>query len=265
MTNPRFNLYLKAAIVPILLIFIWGLAVKINLIPLSQAADPLTVLIKMGKLLIAPSFLLQLFLSLKRLVIGSILALILGAFIGLFLVISPLMNKLFSPTLNFLAGLPVVLWMPFWIMLFGLGETFKIGLAAMGAFFLVYTYSTVTANATSRRYMELCQVYEKSKSEILFKVLLPESLSAILTALRISLGIGWIVLFFVEYATADLGKEGLGWFIANARAVGRVEEEFAGLIILALTAFLLDNVILVVQKKLVYWKQTLEGINERKD
>lgn len=258
-----FNRYIQAAIFPILLILFWGFAVRMNFIPVSQAADPVAVFIKIIDLLATPSFLLQLAFSLERLVIGAVIALILGTSLGLFLVISPSINNLFSPTLKFLAGLPVVLWMPFWIMFFGLGETFKIGLAAMGAFFLIYTYTTVAANATSKKYIELCQIYEKSKSEILLKVLFPEALPAILTALRVSLGIGWIVLFFVEYATANVGKEGLGWFIANARAVGRVEEEFAGLIILALMAFLLNNLILVIQKKLIYWKQTLEEINER--
>lgn len=75
----------------------------------------------------------------------------------------------------------------------------------------------------------------------------------LVTAVRLSFSLGWVVLFFVEYAAAQVGTEGLGWFVANARAVGRIEEEFAGLIILGFFSFVIDSGFAWLQYRGVQW------------
>jgi ABC-type nitrate/sulfonate/bicarbonate transport system permease component len=77
---------------------------------------------------------------------------------------------------------------------------------------------------------------------------------------RTALIIVWIVLFFVEYASATPGREGLGWFIADARAVGKVEEEFAGLFFLGILAFGTDWLVAKFQRRLLNWTESLETL-----
>jgi sulfonate transport system permease protein len=158
---------------------------------------------------------------------------------------------------TFLAGIPVVVWMPFWIMAFGIGEMFKLGLVAIGTFFLVHVHTFQAVRSLERGYVELADVYEKTYWERVRHIFVPASLPSVLTGVRISLAIGWIVLFFVEYAASERGFEGLGWFIADARAVGRVEDEFAGLLLLGIVAYTVDLAVAVGQRYSMRWVPSL--------
>jgi sulfonate transport system permease protein len=90
---------------------------------------------------------------------------ILGVFSGVVLGSSRTADRLLSPTVGFLAGLPVVVWMPFWIVLLGSGEGFKIGLTLTATYFLVHIHTFQAVRVVGVRYIELAEMYEKSLYE----------------------------------------------------------------------------------------------------
>ena len=244
-------------VVPLLLVAAWEGVVRTGLVPPSQAAAPSAVVARLAKLVasgVLPNHGLH---SLLRLLGGVGVGVVMGVLSSMYLAKSRTADRLFSPTVQLLAGVPVVVWIPFWVMFFGTGEEFKISMVAISTFFLVHFHSFVALRAVERDYMELADIYEKSYWEKVRDVLLPSSAPAMLTATRTALAFGWVVIFFVEYASARQGSEGLGWFIADARAVGKVEEEFAGLLFLALLAFLSDSLVARVQRRLVRWSDSL--------
>jgi ABC-type nitrate/sulfonate/bicarbonate transport system permease component len=109
-----------------------------------------------------------------------------------------------------------------------------------------------------RPYLELAEIYEKSFLEKVRDVLLPSAAPFILTAIRTSLAFAWVIIFFVEYASARQGSEGLGWFIADSRQAGKIEEEFAGLLFLGLVAFAIDSLLAWIERGTFRWVDTLE-------
>lgn len=203
--------------------------------------------------------------SLLRLLSGVAIGVVAGIVFSIFLAKSRVGERVFSPTLQVFAGVPVVVWIPFWVMFFGTGEAFKIGMVAVSAFFIVFFHGFVALRAVERDYMELADLYEKSYWQKVWEVMLPSSAPAILTATRTALAFGWVVIFFVEYASAREGTEGLGWFIADARQVGRKEEEFSGLLFLAFLAFVSDFVIAKAQRYLVRWSDSLDDMVKQED
>jgi sulfonate transport system permease protein len=256
----RIAIRVGVILVPLLLVTAWEVVVRAQLVPPSQAAAPSEVLARLGRLLVSgvlPNHGLH---SLSRLLAGVAIGVIAGILSSMYLAKSRIADRLFSPTVQLLAGVPVVVWIPFWVMFFGTGEAFKISMVAISTFFLVHFHSFVALRAVERDYMELADIYEKSYWEKVHDVLLPSSAPAMLTATRTALAFGWVVIFFVEYASARQGSEGLGWFIADARAVGKVEEEFAGLLFLAVLAFVADWLLAKLQRRLIRWSDSLEGM-----
>lgn len=242
-----------ALVAPVLLLALWQYAVTTGIVAPSQSVAPSELFGRMTALIGDRSFLAHLLTSLLRLVTGVLLGALLGTITGVFVATRPELRLSLAPLLGFFAGLPIVVWMPFWIMLFGIGETFRVGLVAIGTFFLVYASVFNTVRQTRSAYREMLQIYEKGALAQLTQVYLPAASLAVFTSVRVALAIGWIVLFFVEYAISERGREGLGWFIANARAVGRVDDEFAGLMFLGIIAFTVDALVALAQRRSLRW------------
>jgi sulfonate transport system permease protein len=249
----------SAWIVPVVLVFSWEMIVRAQFVPPSQSAAPSTVIVRMTQLIASGVLIKHAGYSVARLLIGVILGTIIAVFSSISLASLPKADRVFSPTVQLFAGVPIVLWMPFCVMFFGTGEVFKVSLTAISAFFLVHTSVFQAIRTIENDYIELADVYEKSFAQKLRDVLLPFATPAIFTALRASFALGWIVLFFVEYASSKEGKGGLGWFIADSRAVGRIEEEFAGLILLAFLAFIVDKVLGGIRLRFLEWSDSLES------
>jgi sulfonate transport system permease protein len=148
--------------------------------------------------------------------------------------------------------------MPFAVMFVGSGELYKITLGALAVFFILHIHTFQAVQAVHRDYVELAAIYEKSFWQKTRHVLLPAASPEIFTALRIALAFAWIVMFVVEYGSAREGSEGLGWFIANAHSVGRIEDEFAGVLLLAIVGFLSDLAVARIQRRTLDWADVVQ-------
>ena len=245
-------------ILPLALLTIWELAHRAEMLPIGQFAAPSAIASTIGELFTSGGLPSHLAFSTSRLVVGCFLGVVLGAIVGILVAITPALGKSSGATLSFLAGIPVVVWMPVWIAFFGTGEVFRTGLVAIAAFFLNYVVAFLAAKRASREFIEVAALFGKSRLVRLSAIFLPATVEQLFVSLRISLAFGWIILFFVEYAVSQSGSEGIGWFVANARAVGRIEDEFAGLVALGITAFVLDRLVGYIQKSLLVWSDTVE-------
>lgn len=247
--------YSLALVLPVALIILWQISYDNKIIPPSQSSSPLVILKTLINLINHSSLLDNLLLSMARLLTGVFIGAIFGIIVGILTSTKIVFNKIFAPSIQFFSGIPIIIWIPFWIMIFGLGESFKIGMVSILTFFLVYGSTYQSIISIDKSFLELSSLYQKKFIEMIKQIYLPYSFYSILGSIRLSLMIGWIVLFFVEYSISFEGKEGLGWFIANARGVGKVDDEFVGLICLGFTAFICDIVINYFQKRSIRWKK----------
>jgi ABC-type nitrate/sulfonate/bicarbonate transport system permease component len=110
----------------------------------------------------------------------------------------------------------------------------------------------------NKNYLEIGLIYEKSIFERFKHIYFQYGLESLFTTLRLSIAIGWIVIYVAEYGSATIGRGGLGYFIAHNRQMGNVEEQFAGVIILATLSFIMDYIVRRVQKRCLKW-QNKEG------
>lgn len=255
----RFIYVLTGLPIPLLLLLVWEYAVRNSLLPPSLSAAPSQIIARLLELLTSGSIAKQASLSLLRLLGAVALGGLAGICAGMLLGQSRWADRLFSPMLQMLAPVPVVVWMPFVIMAVGSDELYKITLVTIATFFLLHIHTLQAVRAVERDHIELADIYEKTRWEKTRHVFLPAACPAIFTGLRLALAIGWIVVFFVEYGSSKEGTGGLGWFIADARAVGRVEDEYAGVLLLAIIGFLTDIIIVAIRSRWLTWADTAES------
>ncbi|HJE25575.1 MAG TPA: ABC transporter permease subunit, partial [Methylorubrum populi] len=103
----------------------------------------------------------------------------------------PLLRWLIDPSLQALRAVPSLAWVPLFILWFGILETPKVALIAVGVFFPVYIGVAGAIASVDRKLVEVGRIFRLSKPALARRILLPAVLPATLTALRTGLGLGF--------------------------------------------------------------------------
>ena len=179
--------------------------------------------------------------SLFRVGVGFGLAVVSGVPLGLWLGLKNGARDVLLPGLNFGRSLSPLAWIPFAIAWFGIGD--------LPAMFLIYTACVFPlALSTMAAVSNVPQVYFRvagdfgfKSSELLWDVMLPAILPQIITALRVTAGLAWLVVVAAEMLA---GRDGLGFLIWDARNGARMDLLVAGMICIGIIGMILDRALL---------------------
>src|SRR5947209_1571642 len=111
----------KAVLLPVLLILLWEILVRYELVQPANSARASDVFERLFHFLVLPTMLKQVAYSLMRLCIGTVVGALLAVAVSLLLTHFDVMRSYVSLSLQFAAGVPIIMWMPFAAMLFGTG------------------------------------------------------------------------------------------------------------------------------------------------
>jgi NitT/TauT family transport system permease protein len=209
---------------------VWeALALGLHTPAFPRLADALTAFVKA----LQEGPLLQHFgVSLYRVTLSTVISLVLGVPLGLYLGRT---GGAIGNVLVYLAHpIPKVVFLPVIIVAMGIGDLSKIFLITMVIFFQIVVTVKDTAAAVPRGLIRSVQSLGGGEWAIFRHVILPASLPGIFTALRLSTGTAVAVLFFAETYATQLGLGSLVWDAWSARQFGLM---FAGVMAMALMGF----------------------------
>lgn len=192
---------------------------------------------------IAPSFQVSFF----RLFISLLIGTVLGMPVGLFLGRSKWFGDLFSPVLYILYPLPKIVLLPILLVVLGLGGVPKIALISITVFFQVVVVMRDATRAVPEQTIDSLRALSARSLQIWRYVVVPATLPQLFTTLRVSSAVGIAVLFFAE---SIAGSTGLGYFIMNAWSMVNYPRMFAGIIALAILGVIFYVVFDFVERKL---------------
>jgi NitT/TauT family transport system permease protein len=142
------------------------------------------------------------------------------------------------PAVNFLRNLSPIAWIPFAIFWFGIGDQPAIFLIFMAAAFsLALTTLAAVANVPTV-YFRVARDFGLRGSELLTQVTLPAILPQIITSLRVTVGISWLVVVAAEMIA---GRDGLGFMVWDARNGLRMDRLVVAMIAIGIIGVLLDR------------------------
>lgn len=244
-------------IVPLLLLGGWFYLHANRGTEFSFIADPQLVFAKVWTIreeLIANSL-----LSLKRLIFGTIAGSSLGVLTGIIVGRSQVARFVLGPTLNVLVAIPIVVFIPFFLMVFGFGEPFRIAVVGGLIFLLMHQAMFSVVRSFHLEWLELAAHRQKNEWEIALEMLLPGGLPELVRALRLGLLFGWLAVAFSEKAVAEWPRGGLGYQLLRAREQGLYDELFATAITLGVVAWIVDALLGFVQRQVSHWRSTTEA------
>lgn len=182
---------------------------------------------------------------------GALLALVAGALVGL----SRNAEALLEPTFQALRAIPSLAWVPLLLLWFGIDETPKLVLIAIGAFFPVYLGVSAGFRDVDRKLVEVAAIYGLGRVALIRRVLLPASLPSLFTGLRNGLSLAWMFMVAAELIAAS---KGLGYLLTDGRETGRADIVVAAIVVLAVLGKLSDSAMLRVEQRLLAWRDTFE-------
>lgn len=243
--------------IPLTLLATWFYLYAVGGEKYSYITDPREVLAK--AVTIWSDLWANSWLSLMRLLFGVAAGTVLGIFAGIILGRKEILRTLFSPTLNVLTALPIIVLIPFFLMVLGITELFRIAVVAAVAFLLVYQAMFRAVRVFPSEWEDLAKHREKNEWQIVCEMLLPSALPDIVHAVRLSLLFAWLGVALAEKAVAEWPRGGLGYQILRAKEQGLYDELFAAVIVLGAIAWVMDYLLRLLERYLSHWRGTAEG------
>jgi ABC-type nitrate/sulfonate/bicarbonate transport system permease component len=228
----------------------WECAVRGGLTNSPSLPPVSEIFISWGNLIFSGEIFVELSSSLYRMFLAYFIAAILGIFFGLLMGYFRFFKNLLDPIIEILRPIPTPAYIPIVILFLGLDTTMKVFLIAIAAFFpiLLNTYGGV--RQVDHVQIDTGRTFGLSSQAILRKIVLPAAIPQIFTGLRISLGIGLIMVVISEMVAAN---SGIGYFILQAQRTFEVSNMYAGIFTLGVVGYLLNLIFLRIEKKLVHW------------
>ena len=242
---------LRRWISPIALVAIWQIASGTGVLPPDKLAAPDVIVRSAWDLAVSGELGEHLVTSLSRVAIGLVIGVTIGLAAALLSDLSGWGNDLVDPPLQMLRTLPHLGLVPLFILWFGIGETPKIALIALGVVFPIYLNVHGAIRGVDPKLLEATSVLGFTRAQRIRHVVLPSALPNALIGLRQGLGIAWLSLIIGEQVNTE---SGIGFMINNAREFLRTDIIVVGLLIYAALGLITDALVRLLERRALRWR-----------
>ncbi len=220
------------------LVLLWEAVVRLAKLDPHVLPGPGQVFLSMIELIRSGAIFKHTVASIFRVAAGFLLAAVLGIPLGILLGRSRIAYILLHPIINFLRPISPLAWIPLAMLWFGIGDKPAVFLIFLASFFPIAVATTVAVQSINPTFFHVAANFGFSRLEVLQKIVIPAIIPPVITALRLSVGIAWIVVVAAEMMAV---QSGLGFLILDARNGMRLDYVMDGMIVIGLIGILLDH------------------------
>lgn len=235
---------------PILLMVFWQIASVSGLLESRILPAPTAVVAAFWELLTSGELWKHVKVSAGRALVGLLIGGGLGLFLGLLNGSSKIASTLLDTTLQMIRNIPALALIPLVILWFGIDESAKLFLVAIGVFFPIYINTYHGIRSVDPQLIEMGQSYGLTRWQLYKDIILPGALPSILVGLRFALGLVWVLLIVAETISAQAG---IGYMTMNAREFLQTDVVLVGILLYALLGKLADVLAVSLEKYLLRW------------
>lgn len=192
--------------------------------------------------------------TLQRVFLGVGLAALVGVTLGLLAGASRAFAAFIAPIVIFLRSIPMGALLPLMIIAFHVGETERVMFLFFAIVAFVFSDTVKAVSLVPERYVETAMTLGASKLQIMRKVLVPLAVPDIVTSIRFQVG---LALGYVMLAEDIDVQYGVGHLISNSQRLGKQENVYMLLFIIAGLAFAIDLLLRTLQRGMFAWRQDL--------
>jgi sulfonate transport system permease protein len=234
-------------LVPVALAVLWVLGSHYGWISPQILPSPTLVFETLAGLASSGELWMHIGASLSRIAVGFTGGVALGLLLGAWLGLSRTAEAYILPSFNAVVQVPVLGWLPFLMIVVGIGEPLKYLLIGHAALVPV-TLSTLQGfRRTPAAYLDVARVFRYSRRQTIFSVILPSAVPVIGTGIRLAFTKAWLTLVVVELVASS---EGLGYLIVYGRQLFQLDLVLASVLIVGAIGYAADRLRTLLEHKL---------------
>jgi sulfonate transport system permease protein len=236
--------------VPVLLLLAWELASRAGLIATNVLPAPSSVgatawhLTQTGEL---PHHLWE---SVQRAAVGLAIGATVGLVLGVLTGFSRLAEAIIDRNIQIVRAIPFLAILPLVMVWFGVGESGRYFLVALGTMFPIYLNTVLGIRQVDPRLLEMGRVVGLNRLELIRAAILPGALPSILLGLRLALTNAWLALVIAETVGAPAG---IGFMATNAREFLQTDVIVLVIVLYALIGLSTDLIARALERRFLAW------------
>ena len=187
--------------------------------------------------------------SLKRVGIGFGMAALVGIPTGFLIGRVAFLNGMLSPIISLLRPVSPLAWLPIGLLVFKAANPAAIWVIFISAIWPLIINTAVGVSRVPQDYLNVAKVLDLPQWTVISKILLPATLPYILTGIRLSIGVAWLVIVAAEMLT---GGVGIGFWVWDEWNNLNVEHIIIAIFVVGIVGLLLEQMLVFVAKKFSY-------------
>ena len=233
------------------IVLLWQLAASAGVISTQFLPAPVSIGRALLNLAVSGELWVHLSASLGRLAIGWTLGTVCGIAVGFLVGIAVWARSPGMAIVSALFPIPKIALVPLFIIWFGIGEGSKIATLGFGVFFPTVINTAAGVDAVPRGLVRMGQAFGLSRAAIVWRILLPGALPAILSGFRVTSSIAIILLVAAEMIGAE---RGIGAFVLQAGNLYDTDNLLAGIVVLSLLGLTVAWLLGILERIALRWR-----------
>lgn len=251
--------YFREMIVIITILIFWYVATASGNLNTYVLPSPGKVMRTMVGMTVSGEIFTDICISMWRVLQGFSIAFVLAFSIAALKISLPKSSLYYEFILDFFRNVPPLAMIPLLILWFGIGETTKIIIIVLAAFFPMYLNIVNGFTSCDRKLLEVGEVFGYNKREKFQKIIFPHAFADILVGMRIGMGYSWRAIIGAEMVAASTG---LGHMILFSQQMSRTDKVIVGILMIGVVGIITDKIFANIIKKFLKgtghdgWNQT---------
>ncbi|UOF89550.1 ABC transporter permease [Fodinisporobacter ferrooxydans] len=250
--NPQQRQRLLAVGSPLALLCIWQLLDVLGWIDSKDFPAPSTILFTMYDHLLSGALWVDIKASLYRISLGFLFGAVPGIIIGLSVGLFPVVRRIVEPLVYSTYSIPKLAILPLLMLIFGLGETEKIILIALGVVYPVLINTSAGVLELDSRYLDVAKNFGASKLDYYRTVAIPGAIPMMFTGLKIGVAEALLLIVAAEMVGA---QSGIGYRIWMSYEVYDMPTMFVSFLLMSALGYILSVLVDELETLIVPWKQ----------
>ncbi|WP_405622903.1 ABC transporter permease [Streptomyces sp. NBC_00076] len=246
----------RRSVGPVGLVLLWWLTSATGVLPESVLASPVDVVRQAVELTRSGELPDAIAASGRRAAIGFLIGASVALGLSLLAGLFRLGEDVIDSSMGMFRAIPWVGLIPLFIVWFGIEETPKIALVALGVTYPLYFNIYGGIRSADAQLVEAARMMGLGRLGLVTYVILPSALPGALVGLRYALSTAWLALVFAEQINADAG---LGYLMSNAQQYFRTDVIVLCLVVYALLGLACDFAVRILSRRLLTWRANFEG------
>jgi len=231
---------------------LWEGLARLGLVDPSLAPAPSVVAAALVRLAGRPEVLASLGVTAWEVAAAFLLATPLGLGLGFLLAEVPALGALFRPLVNFLFGVPKSIFLPVFILVFGVSIPQKIAFGVFTTVFVLIVGGVAAVQSVPPELITVSRVYGATRGQIIREIYLPAMAPILLESARLGMVFNITAVLLCEIYGA---RDGIGYRIAAWGENLQMPQLYAALVIVAAAAVAVNEALRAVESRLGAWRQ----------